>query len=328
MKLSEFDYHLPRELIAQHPLLERDAARLMVVHRKENRIEHRIFRDIAGYLRSGDLLVLNNTRVVACRLRGKRATGGAVEVFLVKDKGGLVFEALISPLRVHPGERIFFKNGLSCELCANREVAFSGVTLSEIYAAGEIPLPPYIKRPLEESDAQYYQTVYARDDGSVASPTAGLHFTRELLDRLQSQGVREEYVTLHVGLATFKAVTSDSVTDHQMGKEYMDIPSGVQEAVRQIRRPPGRIVAVGTTSCRTLESFAAGMSRGYTDLFIYPGYAFQLTDALLTNFHLPKTTLFMLVCAFAGTDLARRAYQEAVDRCYRFYSYGDAMLIV
>jgi S-adenosylmethionine:tRNA ribosyltransferase-isomerase len=329
MKLSDFDYDLPRELIAQYPVKERDACRLLVVDRGKGTVEHRIFRDIAAYLGKGDLLVLNDTRVRTCRLRGKRRTGGKVEVFLLRQKQGLCFDVMLKPGRIRIGEQISFNDpGILGTLTGTDEVTFQADSAEAIYALGEIPLPPYIKRPPEESDLEYYQTVYAASDGSVASPTAGLHFTPELLARIGSQGTDIAYVTLHVGLGTFKAVTSDDITGHVMAEEYFTVPEETRESIDRVSRGKGRIISVGTTSCRTLESYARGQDHGFTDLFIYPGYRFNLVDALLTNFHLPRTTLYMLVCAFAGTALARKAYSEAISKGYMFYSYGDAMLIV
>jgi S-adenosylmethionine:tRNA ribosyltransferase-isomerase len=330
MKLSDFDYDLPKELIAQHPLKDRESCRLLVVNRREGTIEHRVFRDIKDYLLPGDLLVLNNTKVRTCRLRGTRKTGGKVEVFLLRQKEGLCFDCMLKPGRLRQGEVVGFKGSpITCTLTGINEVTFQAPDAGAVYALGEIPLPPYIKRPLEASDAEYYQTVYAEFDGSVAAPTAGLHFTPALLDGIKKNGVGLAYVTLHVGLGTFKSVTAEDIRQHVMGEEYYTVPGLTQDALAQARaRGVGRIIAVGTTTCRTLESYALGKKSGFTDLFMYPGYRFNLVDGILTNFHLPRTTLFMLVCALAGTPLVRRAYEEAVKEKYRFYSYGDAMLVV
>lgn len=329
MKLSDFDYDLPKELIAQYPLKERDACRLLVVNRAKGTVDHRYFRDIVDYFEQGDLLVLNDTKVRTCRLRGMRKTGGKVEVFLLRQKQGLCFDVMLKPGRIKLGEQISFRDtNILGKLTGRDEVTFQADSVEAIYAQGEIPLPPYIKRPPEESDLEYYQTVYAASDGSVASPTAGLHFTPALLDRIKGEGVDISYVTLHVGLGTFKAVTSDDVTQHIMGEEYFTVPESARNSIARVRRGKGRIISVGTTSARTLESYARGKDQGYTDLFMYPGYRFNLVDAMLTNFHLPRTTLFMLVCAFAGTALARKAYAAAISEGYRFYSYGDAMLVV
>ena len=330
MKLSSFDYQLPKELIAQHPLSERDLARLLVVDRATGKIEHKIFKDITGYLKKDDLLVLNDTKVLPCRLKGKRKSGGKVEVFLLKPKEGLVFEAMIKPARLRVNEKIIFPgSSIVAEIIGRNEVKFSAGSLEEVYSLGVMPLPPYIKREAEEQDSQYYQTVYARENGSVASPTAGLHFTPELLTQIQQAGTEIAYVTLHVGHATFKPVSCEDVTRHKMGLEFFTISPETQKKLSGFEPGgPGRVIAVGTTSCRTLETYAVGQTQGSTDLFIYPGYKFRLVDGLLTNFHLPKTTLFMLVCAFCGEELAKKAYTEAIKEKYRFYSYGDAMLII
>ena len=264
------------------------------------------------------------------RLRGMRKTGGKVEVFLLRQKEGLCFDVMLKPGRLKLGERVNFKDPfITGALTGVNEVTFQAPSVDAVYAQGEIPLPPYIKRPLEESDSVYYQTVYAESDGSVASPTAGLHFTSSLLERIKEQGVGLAYVTLHVGLGTFKSVTADDIRQHVMGEEYFTVPEETQAALTRMRaQAAGRIIAVGTTTCRTLESYALGQKSGFTDIFMYPGHQFKLIDGLLTNFHLPRTTLFILVCAFAGTDLALQAYEEAIREKYRFYSYGDAMLIV
>ncbi len=331
MNLSDFDYYLPKELIAQYPVLKRDHARLMVVSRESGKIEHKIFKDITGYFKNSDLLVLNDTKVLPCRLKGNRLSGGKVEVFLLQRKNGLVFEAMIRPGRIKIGEKIIFSGSrVVCALSGKNEVAFIAQDEREIYNIGKIPLPPYIKREAEDLDSEYYQTVYARNDGSVASPTAGLHFTPELLEAIKKNGTDIAYVTLHVGQATFKPVSAEDITEHRMGRELFAIPD---EAARKLKTIPAsggekRVFAAGTTSCRALETFASGKNGGYTDIFIYPGYKFKIVDCLLTNFHLPKTTLFMLVCAFCGEKLAKSAYAEAVKEKYRFYSYGDAMLIV
>ncbi|MFA6384435.1 MAG: tRNA preQ1(34) S-adenosylmethionine ribosyltransferase-isomerase QueA [Candidatus Omnitrophota bacterium] len=330
MKLSDFDYDLPKELIAQYPLKDRASCRLLVVNRERGTIEHRVFGDVPTFLRPDDLLVLNNTKVRTCRLRGTRRTGGKVEVFLLRQKEGLCFDVMLKPGRLKPGEVVSFKDSaITGTLTGGNEVTFQASSAEAVYALGEIPLPPYIKRPVEAADSEYYQTVYAESDGSVAAPTAGLHFTPDLLERIEGQGVALAYVTLHVGLGTFKSVTSEDIRQHAMGEEFFTVPDRTQTALAKARaQSSGRIIAVGTTTCRTLESYASGEKSGVTTLFMYPGYDFKLTGGLLTNFHLPRTTLFMLVCAFAGTGLARKAYDEAIREKYRFYSYGDAMLIV
>jgi S-adenosylmethionine:tRNA ribosyltransferase-isomerase len=330
MKLSDFDYDLPKELIAQYPLQERDQARLLILNRRQEKIEHLLFKDITGYLKQDDLLVLNDTKVLPCRLIGKRLTGGKVEALLLKRKHDLTFEALIRPARIKFKERIIFNNGgISGELTAKNEITFSASDTEAIYKLGRIPLPPYIKRDPEDLDSIYYQTVYAEREGSIASPTAGLHFTKELIARINSQGVNIAYITLHISYSTFKPVKAEDVVSHKMEKEHYRIDEKVESLIKDTRKNKRRIIAVGTTSLRALESYALNQKKeDGTDLFIYPGYKFGITDSLLTNFHLPRTTLFMLVCAFAGEALAKKAYQEAIDRKYRFYSYGDAMLII
>lgn len=329
MKLSEFDYPLPKELIAQYPLAERDTARLLVLERKQCAIEHRIFKNIVDYFRQGDLIVLNNTKVSPSRLIGSRVTGGKVELLLLKAKSGLTFEALIKPSRVKLKEKIIFNGGkIYGEVTAKNEVTFLAKDIETIYNLGVMPLPPYIKRDSQDSDNLYYQTVYAQELGSIASPTAGLHFTEELITQIKSRGVNIAYITLHIGYSTFKPVKSEDIAGHKMEKEYFQISKEAQGSIKQARLKRGRIFAVGTTACRSLETYALANKEEYTDLFIYPGYKFKLTDCLLTNFHLPRTTLFMLACAFAGKQLVKKAYQEAIDKKYRFYSYGDAMLII
>ncbi|MEI6631494.1 MAG: tRNA preQ1(34) S-adenosylmethionine ribosyltransferase-isomerase QueA [bacterium] len=329
MKLSDFDYNLPKELIAQYPLKERESARLLVLERKSGKIEHRIFKDILDYIKAPDLLVLNDSKVSPCRLFGRRPSGGRLEVMLLKRKEGLTFEAMISPGRVKLNEEVIFNNGgLLARLTARNELTFEAKSAEDIYAHGVMPLPPYIKREAEELDNTYYQTVYAQHDGSVASPTAGLHFTPQLLEKLKSCGVGLAYITLHVGLGTFKPVKVEDITQHKMEKEYFSISDKASLLIDQARSKEERIIATGTTSCRVLESYASGIREGETDLFIYPGYKFKIVDSLLTNFHLPKSTLYMLTLAFAGEALIKKAYQEAIDNKYRFYSYGDCMLIL
>ncbi len=329
MKLSEFDYPLPKELIAQYPLKERDTARLLVLDRQQCTIGHRIFKNIVDYFRQDDLIVLNNTEVLPSRLIGSRVTGGKVELLLLRQKSGLTFDALIKPSRVKLKEKIIFNgNKIYGEVTAKNEITFKALDIETIYNLGVMPLPPYIKRVPQDLDNVYYQTVYAQELGSIASPTAGLHFTEELMTQIKSRGVNIAYITLHIGYSTFKPVKSEDITEHKMEKEYFQINQEAQSNINQAHLKKGRIFAVGTTACRSLETYASGNKDGYTDLFIYPGYKFKLTDCLLTNFHLPRTTLFMLACAFAGEKLIKKAYQEAIDKKYRFYSYGDAMLIV
>jgi S-adenosylmethionine:tRNA ribosyltransferase-isomerase len=328
LRLSDFDYSLPKELIAQYPLKERDSCRLLILDRKKQEIKHQAFKDIAGYLAQGDLLLLNDTKVLPCRFKGKRKSGGKVEVLLLARKEGLAFEAMLKPARLKVGEEIIFGGGVRAEIIARGEVNFKAANIEEIYALGVMPLPPYIKREPQDSDNSDYQTVYAREAGAIASPTAGLHFTPELIHDIESRGISVGYLTLHVGAGTFKPVKSEDITAHKMHPEYFKIPDKTVKLIEETKSRKKRILAVGTTSLRALESYALGRSEGDTELFIYPGFKFQLTDCLLTNFHLPKTTIFMLVCAFAGEELAKKAYQEAIDLKYRFYSYGDAMLIL
>ncbi len=361
MKLSEFDYILPQELIAQYPLKERDSARLMVINRNKGTIEHRFFKDITEYLCKDDLLVLNDTKVMPARLFGSRLSGGKVEILLLTLRPGsgqatsgfpfghpqgdaptcslkagirgFTFDALIRPNRIKLGEKIIFDKGnIYAQRTAKDEVTFYAQSLEDIYKHGVIPLPPYIKREPDDSDNIYYQTVYARKNGSIASPTAGLHFSKGLLDKLGSCGVNISYVTLHVGYATFKPVKCEDITKHAMGQEYFTVPDETAGSIDHTRSAGGRIFAVGTTALRTLETYALGDKEGYTDLFIYPGYNFKLVDCLITNFHLPRTTLYMLVCAFGFAreqeKLIKDAYQVAVEKKYRFYSYGDAMLVI
>ncbi len=327
--LSEFDYPLPKDLIAQHPLENRVDARLMIVNRKTSEISHGIFKDVGSFFRERDLLVLNDTKVLHCRLMGNKTTGGKVEILLTRRLNGSTFSCLVQPSRTKIGEKIIFADGKICgALSARGQISFKQPDADIIYNYGVVPLPPYIKREPVDSDKIYYQTVYAKNEGALASPTAGLHFTQELLKDISAQGVNLAYVTLHVGLGTFRPVRCENILEHKMEPEYFLVPDETITRVNQVRVDKGRIIAVGTTALRTLETYASGRKEGNTDLFIYPGYKFKLVNCLLTNFHLPMTTLFMLVCAFGGEKLMKQAYQEAVEEKYRFYSYGDAMLII
>lgn len=340
MKTSDFYYDLPQELIAQTPLERRDTSRLMVLDPQTQTIEHRHFYDLIDYLEPGDCLVMNDSRVLPARLLGKRIpSGGAVEVLLLTDKGDKTWECLVKPGRkLHEGARISFGDGmLTAEVTqvlesGNRLVRFEyeGIFLELLEQLGKMPLPPYIKEELE--DGERYQTVYSRVTGSAAAPTAGLHFTEELLDRIAAKGVHLAYITLHVGLGTFRPVKVDDVTQHHMHSEFCMISAQTAQLLNETRSAGKRIVCVGTTSCRTLESLADengvfSERSAWTDIFIYPGYKFRAMDALVTNFHLPESTLIMLVSAFAGYDFIMRAYREAVQQRYRFFSFGDAMLI-
>lgn len=329
MKLSNFDYLLPKELIAQYPLIERDKARLLVLDRKSSKIQHRIFKDIIEYFKKEDLIVLNDTKVLPCRLIGSRLTRGKVELLLLNRKSNLTFDTLIKPSRIKIGEKIVFNNkGIEARVIAKNQVTFYAKDIATIYNEGIMPLPPYIKRKPRNFDNIYYQTVYAQKQGSTASPTAGLHFTKRLITKIKSLGMNISYITLHIGYSTFKPVRTENITKHKMGKEYFKIGNDTIKLIDKTHSKENRIFAVGTTTCRALETYALGIREGYTDLFIYPGYRFKMVDCLLTNFHLPRTTLFILVCAFAGEKLIKKAYQEAIGRKYRFYSYGDAMLII
>ena len=339
MKKSDFYFDLPQELIAQTPLEKRDASRLMCLNRETGEVTHRTFSDLADLLNPGDCLVMNDSRVLPARLLGARETGGAVEVLLLRDLGGGVWECLTRPGRkTRPGTRLTFGGGeLEAEVVkvadgGNRIVRFDydGIFLEVLERLGKMPLPPYIKEELQDSER--YQTVYSRELGSAAAPTAGLHFTRDLLDRISANGVRECFVTLHVGLGTFRPVKEDEIEDHDMHSEFCIIPDETAKIINETHRQGGRVVCVGTTSCRTLESFAnedgtVNPQSGWTNIFIYPGYKFKCMDALITNFHLPESTLVMLVSAFAGREHVLNAYAEAVRQRYRFFSFGDAMLL-
>jgi len=337
MKLSDFDYELPEDLIAQEPLLSRDQARLMVIDRQAQTIRHDIFVNLGRYLPPESVLVVNNSRVVPARLLGrKRRSGGKVEIFLLeKMDGGQSYRVMLRPCRkIHTGDEIVFENSPVVATVVDKDrrvVRFNRKdVMRHLKDIGHIPLPPYIKRQDTPQDHEYYQTVYARYAGSVAAPTAGLHFTPELLRRLKSDGHSLETVLLHVNSATFKPVEHENIADHPMHEEDYSVSPRVWTRLTQARSDGRRIVAVGTTSCRTLEAAASsGRLRGTTEIFLHPGSAsFRMTDALITNFHLPRSTLLMLVYAFGQPALMRRAYQEAIRKKYRFYSYGDGMLIV
>lgn len=341
MLLDEFDYELPEKLIAQTPLADRSASRLLVLERHTGKISHRNFTDFPAYLHAGDALVINDTKVIPARLLGKKDGGGAVaEVLLLHRRSANEWEALVRPgRRLRLGARIDFGEG---ELKAiireelpdgGRLIQFSyeGVFEEVLDRLGEMPLPSYIKEKLV--DRERYQTVYAREAGSAAAPTAGLHFTAELLGKLQEQGIRIVPITLHVGLGTFRPVKVDDIREHTMHSEYYIITPEAADILNETRSNGGKIVAVGTTSCRVLETVSddAGVvhaGSGWTDIFIYPGYKFKAVDVLLTNFHLPKSTLLMLISALAGRENILAAYQEAVKEEYRFFSFGDAMLIL
>ena len=340
MKTSDFYYDLPQELIAQDPLEDRSSSRLLVLDRKTGEMEHRVFRDITEYLSPGDCLVVNNTKVIPARLLGvKEDTGAGIEILLLKRKADNVWETLVKPgKKARPGARIVFGDGiLKGEVLAvvdegNRLIRFEyeGIFEEILDRLGQMPLPPYITHQLK--DKNRYQTVYAEHDGSAAAPTAGLHFTPELLEEIQAKGVRLAHVTLHVGLGTFRPVKVEDVSQHHMHSEYYVVEEEQARLINDTRAAGGRVICVGTTSCRTLESAADedGILRagsGWTDIFIYPGYRFKIMDALITNFHLPESTLLMLVSAFADKEKIMKAYEEAVRQRYRFFSFGDAMFI-
>lgn len=340
MKTSDFYYDLPQELIAQTPLDRRDGSRLMTLDKNTGETAHRHFYDLPNLLRSGDCLVLNNSRVLPARLIGHRPTGGACEVLLLTDKGDNIWECLVRPGRkLREGAEITFGGGeltariLTVGENGNRLVQFSyeGIFLEVLERLGKMPLPPYIKEELQ--DQERYQTVYSKELGSAAAPTAGLHFTKELLEQVTAMGVKVCYVTLHVGLGTFRPVSEENLEDHDMHSEFCVIPQETADIVNQTKAAGGRVICVGTTSCRTLESWAGedgtlAAASGWTNIYIYPGYRFKVLDGLVTNFHLPESTLIMLVSALAGREHVLAAYQEAVKEKYRFFSFGDAMMIL
>ncbi|KGX88997.1 tRNA preQ1(34) S-adenosylmethionine ribosyltransferase-isomerase QueA [Pontibacillus litoralis] len=340
MDIKDFDFHLPEELIAQTPLLNRTESRLMVLDREREQITHEHFYQLPQFLQPGDCLVLNNTRVLPARLFGlKEDTGGKVEVLLLHQIEGDEWEVLVKPAKkVKIGTRISFGDGALIAQCTQvkehggRVVTFhyEGLFLEVLESLGEMPLPPYIKEQLE--DQERYQTVYAKEEGSAAAPTAGLHFTKALLAELQDKGIEIAYVTLHVGLGTFRPVSAGTVEEHEMHAEFYEMTRQTADQLKEVRKRGGRIITVGTTSTRTLETIVRDYgdfteARGWTDIFIYPPYAFKAIDGLITNFHLPKSTLIMMISAFAGKELVMKAYEEAIEAQYRFFSFGDAMFI-
>lgn len=341
MLKSEFYYDLPEELIAQTPIEPRNYSRLMKIDRQSGEIEHRHFYNLCDYLKKGDLLVMNNSRVLPARLYGiKEETGACVEFLLLEQKGDKLWEILVRPgKKAKPGARFSFGDGrLKAEIIetvegGNRIAKFEceGNFFTVLEEVGQMPLPPYIKEKLK--DKERYQTVYSKELGSAAAPTAGLHFTKEMLAELENMGVKLAYVTLHVGLGTFRPVKEDNVLEHKMHSEHYHLPKETADLIKQTKAEGGRVIAVGTTSCRTLESVGTFFNdmdehEGYTDIFIYPGYEFKVIDGLITNFHLPESTLIMLVSAFLGYEKTMNAYKIAVEEKYRFFSFGDAMLIV
>jgi S-adenosylmethionine:tRNA ribosyltransferase-isomerase len=336
MKTSDFDYNLPESSIAQTPAEPRDSARLLVLHRETGELEHRIFRDVTDYLRAGDLLVLNQTRVIPARIYARKETGGRVELLLLRRRDELTWEALVGGKGLRVGKLLKVEDGPEVEVMeildgSERVIKFSEPIEPYFSRVGNVPLPPYIREKL--SDPERYQTVYAREPGSAAAPTAGLHFTPRLIEELQIKGVKIAYVTLHVGLDTFAPVMEDDPQEHKIHSEWCELPQETADLINQTKQNGGRVVAVGTTSVRTLESATIGKNGilsylGATSVFILPGYQFQVVDAMITNFHLPKSTLIMLVSAFAGRERILETYRIAIQEGYRFYSFGDALIII
>ena len=339
MKTSDFNFELPEELIAQTPLERRDSSRLLTLNKNTGAVGHHHFYDLPDFLRPGDCLVLNDSRVLPARLIGHRPTGGTCEVLLLVDRGEGCWECLVRPgKKLRTGAQIIFGQGqltatIERELEDGKRLVqfhYQGIFLEILEELGKMPLPPYIKAELENQER--YQTVYSKVVGSAAAPTAGLHFTPELLDNIQEMGVKVCYVTLHVGLGTFRPVKAEDIRDHEMHSEFCMISQETADIINETKRNGGRVICVGTTSCRTIESFAAEdgtmtQRSGWTNIFIYPGYRFKVLDALVTNFHLPQSSLIMLVSALAGREHVLNAYQEAVKEKYRFFSFGDAMFI-
>ena len=340
MKTSDFDYHLPESSIAQTPAEPRDSSRLLVLHRDSGDVEHRLFRDLGLFLRPNDLLILNRTRVIPARIFAKKETGGKVELLLLRRRDELTWEALVGGKGLRVGKKVVVENGPQAEIMeilegSERLIKFSEPIEPYFPKVGNIPLPPYIHEKL--SDPERYQTVFAKEMGSAAAPTAGLHFTPQLLDELKEKGVKIAYVTLHVGLDTFAPVTEDDPEEHKIHTEWCELPQETADAINTTKQAGGRVVAIGTTSVRTLESAGQPLTAnsqkllapfiGPTSIFILPGYQFKVVDAMVTNFHLPKSTLIMLVSAFAGREKILEAYNLAIKEGYRFYSFGDAMFI-
>ncbi|MFZ5857757.1 MAG: tRNA preQ1(34) S-adenosylmethionine ribosyltransferase-isomerase QueA [Chloroflexota bacterium] len=338
MNTSDFNYHLPESSIAQTPLEPRDSSRLLVLHRDSGQLEHRIFRDLSGLLRPNDLLILNQTRVIPARVFARKPTGGKIELLLLRRRDLLRWEALVGGKGLRVGSKVRVEGGPEAMILeflegAERLLLFTEPIEPYLPKVGNVPLPPYIHEKL--TDPERYQTVYAREPGSAAAPTAGLHFTPRLLDELQGMGVKTAYVTLHVGLDTFAPVTEDNPKQHKIHTEWCELPQETADAINQTKASGGRVIAVGTTSVRTLETAANIVGRdgippfsGSTSIYILPGYQFKVVDAMITNFHLPKSTLIMLVSAFAGREKILETYETAIKEGYRFYSFGDAMLIL
>jgi S-adenosylmethionine:tRNA ribosyltransferase-isomerase len=336
MKTSDFDYDLPQELIAQTPVVPRDSSRLLVIDRERENIEHRVFRNVIDYLEADDVLVMNDSRVIPARLIGKKDTGATVEAVLIRKTDEGLWKAIVRPgNKVKTGNRLVFGD-LTCEVAehcddSTRLLDFRGEGDKTILSTGKLAIPPYIH--IYPDDPESYQTIYSRIDGSVAAPTAGLHFTPELLGRIREKGIRTAFVTLHVGIGTFRPVKCEHIKDHEMHEEFYTISKETAETINSARKNGKRVFAVGTTTIRTLESVVRKRGElvadsGTTDIFIYPPFEFEVIDALITNFHLPKSTLLMLVSAFAGRDLVMKAYEAAVRERYRFFSFGDACLVI
>jgi S-adenosylmethionine:tRNA ribosyltransferase-isomerase len=344
MKLSDFKFNLPKNVIAKHPVNPRDKAKMMVLNREKQEIENKAFSDVDDYMEKGDVLVVNETRVFQARLFGKKEkTNAKIEVFLLRELNAAecIWDVIVDPARkVRIGNKIYFNDKLWCEVIDNttsrgRTVRFNqpGNVYKAVEKIGLTPLPPYIKREPEPEDKENYQTVYARVDGAVAAPTAGLHFTQKLLSKIEKKGVHIVPVVLHIGLGTFRPVEVEDLTKHKMDSEYYEITHESSEIINKAIRDRHNVIAVGTSSARALETSVTAdafvkPSRGWTDKFIYPPYEFKVVDKLVTNFHMPESTLLMLVCAFAGTDFTMKAYKKALKENYRFLSYGDAMLII
>lgn len=341
MKTSDFDYHLPESSIAQTPAEPRDSSRLLVLHRDTGDVEHRLFRDVSLFLRPNDLLILNQTRVIPARIFARKSTGGRVELLLLRRRDALTWESLVGGKGLRVSTKVRVDDGPEAEIIellegSERLIKFSEPIEPYFSKVGNVPLPPYIHEKL--TDPERYQTVYAKEPGSAAAPTAGLHFTPQLLDELKAKGVNIAYVTLHVGLDTFAPVTEDDPETHIIHTEWCELSQQTADLINQTKRSGGRVIAVGTTSVRTLESTAQSLTAnsqsliapyiGPTSLFILPGYQFKIVDVMITNFHLPKSTLLMLVSAFAGREKILEAYEIAIKEGYRFYSFGDAMLII
>ncbi|MBO1003411.1 tRNA preQ1(34) S-adenosylmethionine ribosyltransferase-isomerase QueA [Pseudogracilibacillus auburnensis] len=342
MDMEQYNYHLPNELIAQTPLKDRTSSKLLLLQKGTNKISHDVFSNIGNYVKKGDCIVLNNSRVIPVRLFGSKTdTNAKIEMLLLHEIDNNVWEALVKPARkVKKGTEIMFGEGQLVATCIEEkdegarllQLSFDGILLEVLEELGEMPLPPYIKEQL--TDQERYQTVYAKEEGSAAAPTAGLHFTTELLSHLEQLGVQIVYITLHVGLGTFRPVTAEHIEEHQMHAEYYSLSKEAAQTLNEVKANNGRIIAVGTTSTRVLETVAKAnnglfkASNGWTDIYIYPPYEFTAIDGLITNFHLPKSTLLLLISAFAGKDAIFNAYEEAIKREYRFFSFGDAMFIL